>query len=431
MENNIKFIQTTNEKNVDKLDYGTEIEFSSFVGIRYGVDKKLRIHYPRALFSKTPNIDNSIDKKIIKELINSIKLADSKSKKEDDVTSNHFEKIDSFPYYSYNWICDDFKSNGRLLSFDIIHSKNSNGKINLKRTLCQDSYIYNDSVVITDFIYNSKRRNENLLTEIYDYCLYRSIEVLFFLANLSSRIIHPIHKTLNRGLITLYRQALLEELSQTFDDEKKLRYNHMLSIICSEKNIETINGIIYGVDKYNCIFEKMIDQMFGSKNIDKKSYYPSAKLISTNEEENLDEESDNMSKLRPDTINNENNVLLIIDSKFYEFGNKPQTSDVAKQIVYGQYAEKENKANSIYNIFLMPKYLGEKKYEYIGYSKTNWMSNDKTYHYVLFYYIDLKYILLNYRKGYDEFLLNIIKNDVINKFPNDCIRGGLNYGNDI
>jgi len=407
----IKPVPTKYELSKNETEYGDNNEFASFVGIRYEKNQ-LRIHYPQTLFDSLDElkIEEKETKKVIKELLLSIKLSKISSE-ENEIESKSVNTIDSMPIYSFLWIIDDFKKNGRILNFEEKNCFN-NGKINWKKTLNQDYYIYNDNLIITDFICSRKNKNEDLITEIYDYCIYKSIETLFLLVNLSNNIIYPIHKRLTKGLLNKYRQAILDELDQTFDDEKRIRFNNMLLILNSEKGIETKSDNVYGVNEYAPVFEKMIDSIFGSKIIRKEDYYPHASLKICN--------SDNkeLSKIRPDTINLDfdKKILLIVDSKFYESGSMPQTESVVKQIAYGKYAKTIKPECKVYNIFLIPKHLCEGKVlDYIGYSYWEWNNNTEEYEYILSYYIDLKFVLMNYKKGNDDRLIEMIKEDAESK----------------
>ena len=66
-----------------------------------------------------------------------------------------------------------------------------------------------------------------------------------------------MYKKLSNGLLNKYKQAIVDELNQTFDDEKRMRFNHMLSVLNAEKNISSKKDNVYGVNNYDMIYEKM------------------------------------------------------------------------------------------------------------------------------------------------------------------------------
>lgn len=408
-----KLIPTTNRFNNEYIsDYGNLNQYSNFVGIRYD-DQIVRIHIPSLLLDSN---GNSIDKKLILNIMNSIRFSKN-SNNETNRGYKDFDTKNSFPFYSYIWFWNDYKSNGIPIIYEFSDLINTSGIINWKKTIQRSSIIYKNNVIYNDFINRMKKPYQNIFIEIYKYCIYKSIEMIWFLTNVNKNIIHPIHKKLSKSMIRMYIDYLKNELANTFSDEKRLRINHMISIVESEKNIDSINSIVFGVDKYQYVYEKMIDVLFGNvKN--KEYYYPKADFIKKNneKEELSNDDIESLSKLRPDTINKLNDEILIIDSKYYEFGNIPQTESVAKQVIYGKKVDLLHPNSKIYNVFLIPKNISKSNmfpFEFAGYSVTDWENNKKDYNYVLSYYIDLKYVVENYKYGYNNEKFNLLKADVI------------------
>ena len=53
------------------------------------------------------------------------------------------------------------------------------------------------------------------------------------------------------------------ELSNTFDDMKRLRLRHMLKVINGVEDAKAFsNNYVYGIKNYHYVYEKMIDQLF-------------------------------------------------------------------------------------------------------------------------------------------------------------------------
>lgn len=412
----------------DSTKYGHKKEFSKFVGVRYesiksddGIEHRIFIHYPRTL---SLNNDTPKNRLLIKELLHSVKLSKNTSEKTNYYNNkiNNIEVKSNFPLYSYLWIWDDFKKNGRILSSDSKDVLNGSGKINWKKVFDTNSFYDGNNIYYTDMICKEKIIMEDMITEVYDYCVYRSLEMILFITNLKCNIIHPIYKNLSNGLKQKYLSVINNALENTFDDEKKLRYINMKRILSSVSSNEMNEAIIYGVDKYHPVFEKIIDLALG--NNDASNFYPSAYSSTA---KLYDEDEDGVvSKLRPDTINICDDTLFIFDSKFYESGSMPSAESVEKQIVYGEFAEirKKFKSDNIFNVFILPPnknnlndFKNNEKIKYEGYLYSDWKKNDKNYEIILVYRINFEYLIMNY-KNYNEDLFSEIKKDVLSRFKN-------------
>lgn len=392
---------------------------NDFVGVvfEHGKDKngEIIIHYPKTL-GDLPLPDQKENRKLLLALVKSLKLlknADYESKYYDGRIENI--NLDKYPLFSYLWIWDDFKSHGRLIFSETTNSRNASGRINWKKTFQGTSMLHNGDIVYNDYVYRRKTEKENLLTEIYDYCVYKSLEMIFFLTNLSKNIIHPLYKDISSRRHE-YINCLNEVIEATFDDEKKLRYRHMLHIVRPSSFDSLIDKQVIGVSSYAGVFEKEIDILLG--NVDDISFfYPKATLI----KEDGTEEA--LGSLRQDTINAQNSEYCIIDSKFYEFGNMPATESVEKQIVYGESLERSKgiPADNIYNVFLIPRSFEEEGWDpasiirYHGHARADWKDHNKKYEKVLFYFIDLKYVISNYRSGYKNELFQRLRGDAMSR----------------
>ncbi len=412
-------------KPTHRSDSSVEADYPQFVGIRFEYDDnhngKIVIHYPTSL-GKLPLSDPKDNRYLLLNLVKSLKL--SKYSNDEDKTYDNVIKninIDKYPLYSYLWIWDDFKSHGRLLFSEMTDSRSVSGRINWKKTFQGDSLIYNENVYYNDYVYFKKKTRENLLSEIYDYCVYKSLEMIFFLTNLSQNFIHPLYKRIE-GRKNEYITCLKETIESTFDDEKKLRYGHMLNIVKAYSFDSLVNKNIVGVTGYAKVFEAEIDLMLGNVD-DKTKYFPSATLCVDGKEEPLH-------RLQQDTINIGNEECFIIDSKFYEFGNMPAVESVEKQIVYGENIENNYafQSDRIYNIFLIPRCFEDNGWDpdevikYYGHSYSSWKKNTKQYEMVLTYFIDLKFIIKNYRNGYNELLFEKLRKAATDQY-NSIIDG--------
>lgn len=400
--------------------FEVEDVLAQFVGAEYVYDEgkngKIAIHYPKTL-GKLPLDDEKANRKLLLNLFKSLKLTKNADGEDRDYgEASRDINLDKFPLYSFLWVLDDFKAHGRMLFSETVNSKDPSGKIDWKKTFQGSSVIYNGSIVYNDYVYRKKVRSEALLTEIYDYCVYRSLNMLFFLTSLPQNLVHPLYKDI-KGRRNEYRNCLKEALETTFDDERKLRYRHMLNIVEKDSYDSLSSKNLIGVPSYDHVFEKEIDSLLGNVP-DISEYYPEARIQIDGEKE-----SRHLSNLREDTIHIENDECFIFDSKFYEFGNMPKAESVEKQIVYGENIELNHRfaSNKIFNIFLIPRSFKDEGWEtkdvikYHGYSFSRWKPGVKNYEFVLIYFIDLSFVLDNYKSGQSQKLFDRIREDVMKR----------------
>ena len=208
--------------------------------------------------------------------------------------------------------------------------------------------------------------------------------------------------------------AIRNELNQTFDDIKKLRYNHLLKILkCTEGNKMISSVCSYGITNYYYVFETMVDSLFDGISINKSKYNPRGNWHLNG---GIDGEA---SKLRPDTILKRNNNTYILDAKMYQYGcthdinDLPDTQSLQKQITYGDFVHNSIGDENIRNAFILPynKDLGVFKNDsnllrysndnlvYFGYADVDWRDDKvaQDYDYIYTFGIDFNYLLRNYR----------------------------------
>ncbi|MFI3329784.1 MAG: LlaJI family restriction endonuclease [bacterium] len=365
----------------------------SFTGIKI-IENEIHFYYPESFDLET--------KEDILKFLNTFSINKELSKEETNI--NNDQSGDEYSLSSYLFLIDDYFKNGIIVNREKVYKTNQNGKVNWKRTLEQNPIISNNNVIYTNMVVESKNIVDNLLVDIYKHCLKRSIDVIGFLFNIKSNFL--VNKPFNNLIKQKYLTTLLDELSKTFDDVKRNKLNHLISIVKGLSSYSTSRDIVYGVDNYHYIYEYMINKIFCNiKEI--KDFYPKAtwQIIGLSEFES--------SKLRPDTILIKDNVGYILDAKYYRFGTTgdtshlPDTSSISKQIIYAEYLEQLNKIKNlnikkIYNAFLLPynkndnifNYNDELKY--IGNSKSLWKDNEETYHLIHTILIDLKHIIYSY-----------------------------------
>jgi hypothetical protein len=403
---NVKFIPASDKNN------------NQFIGMKI-VNNEVFFYYPETYefdFSDSKRIRNSIF-----SILNSIKLGKTLNNDKGSLYKNLGDDS-SFPIHSYLWIINDYIKYGRYENIEKIVQNGYIGKINWKKTLNLQPVISENNLIFTKIISERNNHIDNLLSEIYDFCVKRAIDSIGWLYNIKySSDGVSFAKKFNKKL---YLSSLNDELIKAFDDSKKIRLNKMKSIVQGlDNNLLKTNEISYGVDSYEFVFEKMIDIIFSKVNEkEKRSFNPTAFWELVNPEEVV-----KSSNLRPDTIIIKDNKVYVLDAKYYRYGftfnhlDLPNTSSIQKQITYGEYIKflKAKKYDDIYSAFVMPynKSNNPKKaefhnnLEFIGVSKASWFDdNDKEKNRrIVGVLMDTKFLIDNWNKKNEFHYESIIK----------------------
>ncbi len=375
---------------------------NSFVGIKIKNDR-IDFYYPESYCISTINDKRAFRNDVI-AILKSLSLAKTHSDKRDKTRSSFYNE-NSPAIMSYLWIINDYLSNGIYVNREKETKKNQHGKINWSKTLKTEPIISNNSLIFKDFIVETKSEYDNVIVAAYRYCVKQSIKMVGWLfSGLNQNIIEcfPFNKTVKK----LYVVALKKELDKTFDDLKKIRLTHMLKIIEGINEDENTEELIYGVDNYEYVFERMINQIFGNqKSLEKFEPKANWYLLHNNFKK------EPSSKMRPDTVLIQNDTAYILDSKYYRFGitgkseDLPETTSIQKQITYGDYIKNNHslKISNIRNGFILPynknnnPFYSSETIHYVGYSLAESKQNQiEDYNAVHAFLIDLKFVVNNW-----------------------------------
>ena len=368
-------------------------EYDNFVGLMF-IDGQPRIIFPRGF--RLSNDENQTRKDILRLLATIQKF----SGRHEGSTNNSLngEVGLSFPILSYQYIIKDFLAHGYYMESETRYSNGTRGKINWRRTVQKKQPVYNNgNLVYLDFIVKTNKVNSsNLITRIHEYCVRESFEKLGWLYLSSDTLPKKAKIRLNKRMFV---SVLNDALNNTFNENKRLLFTSMLNIVNSkEESIDTIDKEAFGVNRFEYIWEKMVDYVFGDDN--KEQYFPHAiwHIISGNKIES--------SALEPDTIMLYKDKVYILDAKYYKYGvthnplHLPGSSSIEKQIVYGEYVETCQKiqGDKIYNAFIMPYDFGDEKipYKFVSVGTANWKpysDMSANYNYVLGILVDTRYLI--------------------------------------
>lgn len=403
------------EPKINYVDKSTD-----FVGICLN-EGNVEINVPQ-VFRKEENY-----KKDLLLFLNSISLAKTFDKEK--INSGNKDN-DIWPFESYLWIIKDYLDNGFYYNREKTYSNSYSGKIEWKKTL-RNLPIYSGGNIIYDKLVTSKMSASNdMIAQIYKLCLKQSINRIGWLYNYNLFI--EVQQLVS---VTEMISIVRKELLNTFDDIKRIRFNHMLKIL---KNVDGDNVIsnssTYGIKNYYYVFETMVDMLFDGVKDDKQKYNPNGYWKLNNQEEQI------ASSLRPDTILEKEKATYILDAKMYQFGathnikDLPETQSIQKQITYGDYVSNTLGAENVRNAFILPydKELDSFKNDnnidkfndgnlaYFGYARADWRtdSDNKDYDHIYTYGIDFNYLLRNYKVA-DADMINELCSSIENKLEAD------------
>ena len=293
------------------------------------------------------------------------------------------------------------------------------GKINWKRTMHSNPIISSGNIIYTEIISEKKAQKENLITEIYNYCVKKAVDSIGWLYGIvfdSNGV--DYYKLFNKKK---YLTAVSTELSHTFDDQKKLRLQNMQNVILGlDDDMVNTRDMVYGVDSYDYVYERMVDSMFS--NVDNiKSFYPKATWDLV-----LENDIINSSNLRPDTVLIKDNKVFILDAKYYRYGttfragDMPETTSIQKQITYGEYVKKVKSGvyDDVFSAFVIPycktnnihQFRFNKDLEFVGIARATWFdSEDVNSRNIVAILVDTKYLLTNWVRKNEDHINGIIQ----------------------
>ncbi len=398
-----------NEKKII-LHSVTNEEHNSFVGLRIK-NGEIHFHYPESYDLSGENDKKSFRYDVV-NIIRTISLAKSKTSTS-NLSDSGVHQSEQFAIMSYLWIIRDYLSNGYYRNSEKIYNVNGKGKINWKKTLDTQPIISNGNVIYNNVVVEVRNDCDDVITEAHRWCVFDSVRKIGWLFGLSEKSVF-VPKTAD-SVIKRYIRAIRTELKRTFDDVKKARLNHMLKVLMGVDDSDRTKEIVYGVDKYHYVYERMVDYIFS--NIDDiTKYNPNAKWYL---KKNAFEPKD-ASSLRPDTIlldtrHNGEKVAYVLDAKFYRFGTTgkeadlPTTTSIQKQITYGDniicnLQEKEN-IKQVYNAFVMPYnkcaniFDYHENLEYVGYSEANWRNDKLSHTRICAFLLDTKHLISTWSHG--------------------------------
>lgn len=384
----------TNNSLFDRCRTNTNIESDVFVGIRRK-DDCYEVNFPLGYHRSE---DEKGLRKDILTLINILAKNTDKKESEIYVGLNQTDPT-GIPVQAYLYLIKDFFERGYYKERDTYKQIAKRGKIDWSRTIkTQKPLLQDNEAYYLNFVVKKNTINEDeLITHVHKYCVFESFEKFGWL--FTSFVPLEPKMGLNRKMMLA---VVNDKLQNTFNDRNKQLFKNMIAVIKAMKD-DAESEFRYGTYRFEYVWEKMIDRVFGIP--EKEKYFPKTtwNLADGREHDN--------SFLKPDTIMLLNGKVYVLDAKYYKFGwsgalgHLPESTSINKQITYGEYIAEDNKFMkdgnhpTVYNAFIMPYDSKGKKFpmrtpiHYIGSATSDSKGGDKKYENVLGILMDVKYLM--------------------------------------
>lgn len=336
------------------------------------------------------------DKELRKDIILLLDTIASTTAKMDSNIYNPAKQYDHtmFPIQAYMAIIKDYYERGYYKERETQYIVAKRGKIDWNRTIkTQRPYVQNNNVFYLDFVTKKNQVNEDeLISLIHEYCVYESFCKIGWL--FTAHIPKTPRIKYNEKL---FKSVLLQKISKTFNDRNRKLFRDMLAIVVYEGDSNAGNDYKYGTDRFEYVWENLIDRVYGIAG--KEKYFPKTSWI-------IDGKKYENACLEPDTIMLWNGNVYVLDAKYYKYGvtrrpsDLPESTSINKQITYGEYIAEQEKFKQlhgesfkVFNAFLLPYESVEANVMNIGLAISDWKTNKKAYELVQGILVDVKYLM--------------------------------------
>lgn len=257
---------------------------SDFVGIKITQSERT-VTFPMGYFPEKPSLSASRIKKEerneILNLINSIALCTSNKNGERVSVLNGELKCD-FPIKSMLYIIEDFLDRGSYyFEKETLYAKSCSGKISWSRTIKNIKPAVSESgLAFLDFIIRKNRIQENqFITEIHKYCVYKCFEIFGFLYTPSV----PEKGLLDEDDVSknkkYYTQVLQEKIDSTYLESSIELFSNLLDFINNFDSESETKEASYGTNCFQVVWESLVDSAFGTvgQTEKEKYFYPASR----------------------------------------------------------------------------------------------------------------------------------------------------------
>lgn len=385
------------EKNIrERCHVNTNADGDSFVGVKADTDDAI-IYFP--IGYQLPDDDDQL-----RVDINNLFGVLAAFMKEDKVIEeSKFEapRTVDFPMHAYLKVIRNFLQAGRYyVETDPQYKTDTKGHANWSKTVREQTALIqkNGSMVFTQMTVRSVTPNANKeITQIHQLCVYEAFDKLGWLY-----VPYMPEKPVTHPPIKQAIYILDKKLASTHNDVEQELFGAMKAMLTYIDDTNTEKQYYFGTDYFDKVWERMIDIAFGEE--DKEQYFPKTRWL-------LDYGRDKVKKpLLPDSIMIYGDKYYVLDAKLYKYGwtakadDLPNSSDINKQITYGEYIERTRSLpdEKLFNAFIMPFNKENNLFRItgnmgnIGEAVGDWRANDKNYERIQGIVVDTRYLMYNY-----------------------------------
>lgn len=272
-----------------------------------------------------------------------------KNKEEGNIEANQTETKEdkSFPFGSYFEVIRYYADCGYYREKETVYRTDTRGKINWKRTISQKTALVqkNNSVcnpVYTDFVVRRNRPEENnILTEIHKFCVAFSLFRIGWYFGIDFGLKGKYSALYKIESFRDYAVSVLDNrLKNTNNDRLKRLFVSIKNVLKDCDFSENMfDNFTIGTNSFQNVWEKVIDYLFGIPEEIRKEYNPKITWKLSDDTEDT-KENNKVNSLIIDTIMvdveaKDNNVIYILDAKYYKKDSFPDSSSILKQVAYG------------------------------------------------------------------------------------------------
>ena len=378
---------------LNKVEIKVAARDIEFVGLKVK-NESIKITFPIGynINEKTYSISNDAE---IKEILEDFKIL---MRVLESAPTGYFDEGEiKFNFSSAVSIMENYRHNGLYEEQDHITKLDDSGRINWKETMINvKPVLWNRSIVYPEFYMDKNTGVNSTVTEIQKFCLNYINNILWWMFGTAKG---ALFKNVNINTKTDYMiYELGRKLHEVNDDYSKKIINDMILFLNGTQivNFSENEEICVGRKYFDKIWERQLKTQIYAEFEKCDDAYPTTYYVFDDKDKIVN------NSLFPDIVFKSNDLLIIIDAKYYMIGTFPKSADICKQIFYEKYLRSRYK--KIINIFILPNKL-EEKYKIKGYALAEGFGEESK---IDVCYIDTKLLFKN-SNALKELIADIIK----------------------
>lgn len=361
----------------------------SFVGVRVR-KQNIEVIFPTGFTLSQDNVDVRRD---ILSLLSAIESYSSNDGSRFLATEQHHRDAENMPLSSHFELINHFIADPRLfIPTTTSLSRSGRGRVDWQRTIRLIPRLLSSNGVPVHHEFVTRQTTldaDSLITQIHHYCLWISFNLFGWL--FTSFV--PSKPVISFDRFRFLR-CIQSHLDSTFNDQAKRILLCLRAVVLTYDENLRQGDFEFGTYRFEYVWEGMIDSIFGVAGKDK--YFPRTSWRIHGKD------SYQPARLKPDTIMVHDESVYVLDAKYYRYGltrvvnDLPGSSDVSKQVVYGQHAASIVTSKDVYNGFLLPGAVeGDAivNAENIGMVFPEWVENPRSFEVVQGIIVDTKSLL--------------------------------------